>query len=71
MKIDSEICYTIQINVKVIPDYHHIIEVDVIADSLMDAFAIARETVTYIYQYNDDCIISENLIAQKPIYKAK
>ena len=71
MKLNSEICYTIEVEVKVIPSYYHTIKVDVIADSVVDAFAIAKETVNYIYQYNDECIIKENLTEQKPVYRFK
>ena len=71
MKLNSEICYTIEVEIRVVPNYYHTIKVDVVADSIIDAFAIAKETINYIYQYSDDCIVRENLIEQKPIYRIK
>ena len=71
MNLDNEICYTIEVTVKVIPSHYHTITVDAIANNAVDAFAIARQVVTFIYQYDDDCITSENLISQKAVFRVK
>lgn len=71
MKLDNEILYTIEIKVSVIPNCQQLIKTDVVAKSRLDAFAIAKEVVTYMYQYKEDCIIAENLIEEKPIYRIK
>lgn len=63
--------YTVEVKVSVLPSYYHTLTLDVFADSVVDAFAIARQAVWYVYQYEDDCIISENLIGKKTIYSVK
>lgn len=71
MKLNSEVCYTVEIKVQTIPSYYHTITADVIAESVVDAFATAREVAKEMYQYNDDCIVSENLIGEKAVYRMK
>lgn len=71
MKLDNELSYTIEVMVSVNSGYYQKIIVDVIAKSKLDAFATAKEVITYMYNFTEDSILEETLLEEKPVYRFK
>lgn len=71
MKLDSEILYTIEVTVSMISGCYQKIKVDVTAKNKLDAFALAKEVVVYMYQFTEDSIVDRVLLEEKPVYRVK